>query len=152
MAHFTPRKQLSEMGSDHTGEQHKSGRPIADACRQWDQTWQHARDFDNRNFVRTTKCVFARQLHDEVQGLVGHLGKWVGGVQTHRDQQGLDLALKVAADPLALGCIALVVRQDSVTVALQGGQQFVVVQGILPRNHGAGFVCQGRQGGFGVWA
>ena len=139
------------MRADHTGQQDKGGGAVTHPLRQRNQARQDAGHFDNRDLVGTTKRVFARELHDEIQGLVGHLRERVRRVQTHWHQQGLDFTLKVTAHPLALGRIALAVRQDPVTLALQSGQQILVVQGVLTRHHGAGFFSQGGQAGLGVF-
>ena len=139
------RKQFGQVRPDHAGQHDISGGAITHPGRQRNQARQHAWDFDNRNFIGPTKRVFAGQLNNEIQRLVGHLGKGVRRVQAHRHQQRLDFALKVAAHPLALGGIALTMRQDTVTLALQGGQQILVVQRVLARHHGTGSFGNGGQ-------
>ena len=52
-------------------------------------------------------------------------------VQAHRDEQRLDLALKVVAHPFALGCIALAVRDDADALLCKGRCQQVVVDPVL---------------------
>ena len=67
------------------------------------------------------------------------------GIEPHGNQQGLDFTLEITAHPAALLGVALAMRQDAETLALQGRQQIVVVQSILTGHHGIGVFRDGRQ-------
>ena len=107
LADFTSRKQLGQMGTDHTGQEYKRLATLRHPVRQGNHPRQYTRYLDDGDFVGPPKCVLSRQLHNEVERFVGHFRKGVRRVQAHWHQQRLHLALKVAAHPAALFGIAL---------------------------------------------
>ncbi len=95
-------------------------------------TWQGTGHFDNANGVESAKGVFTRQLHDEVQRLVRHLGEGVRGVQHHGQQQGANFSVEQAVDPGPLRGGAFAVRDHINAVLGQGWRQGLVPDGVLP--------------------
>ena len=62
----------------------------------------------------------------------------MGRIQAHRGEQRLHLVLKIGFNPLLLGMVALVVRQDMDAVFGKGRQQRLVVQLVLLIDQGMG--------------
>ena len=52
-------------------------------------------------------------------------------IQTHRDEQRAHFALKILFNPASLRRVALAMGNQPNTLGLQGGQQNIVVMGVL---------------------
>ena len=147
-----PRKQGVQVCADHTRERHKQGALARYLVGHANQAWQYPRHFHNRDFVFAPKSILATEPDDEIERLVGHLGKGVRGVQPHRDQQRADFALKVLAHPGALGRVAVAMRDDADALALKGGHELLVVQRVLARHQGVQGVGQAFERRYGELA
>ena len=92
---------------------------------------QDARDLDDGDFVLAAEGVLARETDDEVQGFVGHLGKRVGRIQTHRHQQRLNIADEIVLDPTPLCRTSIGMRHHPDALLLQQRHQLIVVDAVL---------------------
>src|SRR5256885_7018396 len=108
------------MGAHDAGDAHEQALLARDLLRQAHQARQGARDLDDGHLVGAAEGIDTLEAHDEVQRLVGHLGKWMGWVQAHRHEQGLDFTQKVFAHPFALGAAALAMGDHAYALPRKG--------------------------------
>ena len=131
LRHLSARKQVIQMRTHDAGqadEQHPVGRHL---LRHADQTGQGTRHLDDSDFILAAKGIMSLETHNEVQRLIGHLRKRVGWIESHRDQQGADLAGKIFMSPAPLLCGPVAMRHDMDAMPRKRRDQHLVVQRIL---------------------
>ena len=131
LGHLATRKQIGQVRTNQAGDGDEVLLPRSLGHRQTHIARQDPRDLDDGNFVLATEGILARETDDEVQGFVGHLGKRVGRIQTHRHQQRLNIADEVILDPPPLCRTAIGMRHHPDALLLQQRHQLVVVDAVL---------------------
>ena len=143
--HLAARKQVFQMGTHDAGQTDEQALAFRDLGRHGHQARQRTRYAQNGHIVVATKSIIALQPHDEVQRLVGHLGKRMGRIQPNRHQQRLHLLGEIAVHPFPLGRRAVAIGHHTDADTPEGRADLFVVDPVLLRHQGMGMVGQGLQ-------
>lgn len=118
-------------GVDHRRKKGEIVRPGAVAGGEANHTRERTRDLHDGRAVLAAEGVRPLQRHEEIEALIEQLGKGVGRVQSHRAQQGQQLARKEAAHPSNVRSGPFGTFQKSDALVGQLRNQGVVQDGIL---------------------
>ena len=96
-----------------------------------DQPGQHARDGQDGHEALHVRRLRVVKRHDDVEGLVAELGKWMELVDRQRREHGVDLLAEVGLHPVELGLAELVGGLEMDVLVRQRRHQLPVPAAIL---------------------
>lgn len=121
--------------ADHLAE--KNIVPPVIVARKADDWGQHARRLHDSEVAEILAAGFHFQLHDDVEGFVEQLRKWMHRVNRQRSKDGADFAVIKPVEPFQIGLVELGGFEEADAVTLQAGGQLLAPAGVLVIDHAA---------------
>ena len=132
-------EQLADVRVQDGGEEHEIVLGAGDVLGQPDHARQHPRRLHDGDARVAAECVLAFELDREIQALVEHARKGMGGIEPDRRQHRHHLAEEVGLDPFGLGRGEIGAPQEADALVGQPRQDFLVQQLVLRVDQLVGF-------------